>query len=167
MARAELPSTESFSCALRSAEATQRLAAWLATKLKPGDVLCLYGDLGVGKTTFVQGLARELGVSRPITSPTFTLVQEYPEARPSLYHLDVYRLAGGHDLANLGFDDYLAAGGVVVIEWADRVADALPAERLDITLGDAEEETARVATITGRGACWTDVRAAWQREPPC
>jgi tRNA threonylcarbamoyladenosine biosynthesis protein TsaE len=131
--------------------------------LAPGDVLCLYGDLGAGKTTFVQGLARALGVAAPVTSPTFTLIHEYHEGRLPLFHFDVYRLGGPEELAALPFDDYLGAGGVTVIEWADKVAPALPAERLDITLHDAAEDAARRITLEGRGPRWARLANAWEK----
>ena len=92
-----------------------------------GTVLALHGDLGAGKTTFVQCLAAALGIVRPVTSPTFTLVGEYP--LPSgglLVHMDLYRLKPGTDLDSIGFDEYLQSGALVAIEWAERAADALP-----------------------------------------
>ena len=114
---------------------TRAIAFRLARTLLRGDVLCLYGDLGAGKTTFVQGLAAGLGFPGPVTSPTFTLIHEYRGGRLPLLHFDMYRLSGPADLPDLGFDEYLAAAeGVVVIEWPERVTPALPPGRLDITL---------------------------------
>ncbi len=149
-----------------SEAATRALAARLAPLLQPGDVLCLYGDLGAGKTTFVQGLARALGVGAPVTSPTFTIVHEYHDARLPLFHFDMYRLAGPADLAGLPFDEYLSAGGVAVIEWADKITPALPAERLDICLGEEDGATRRI-TLNGRGVRWAPVAAVWGRAPAC
>ncbi len=154
----------SITCEAASAEATRETAARLAPRLLPGDVLGLYGDLGAGKTTFVQGLAAALGVAAPVTSPTFTLIHEHHDGRLPLFHLDAYRLPGPGALADLPFEEYLAAGGVVVIEWADRIEAALPAERLDILLEEVEEGTARRITLTGRGARWADFASAWEQE---
>ena len=119
-----------------SADQTRSLAAALGARLQAGDVICLIGDLGAGKTTWTQGLALGLGLpeSEPVNSPTFTLLAEHPGGRAPLYHFDVYRLPDSSGLYDLAFDEYLSGDGVVVIEWADRIADALPAERLDITL---------------------------------
>lgn len=119
-----------------SAEDTRALAASLGRLLHPGDVLCLIGDLGAGKTTFTQGLALGLGLphDEPVNSPTFTLVAEHPGGRLPLYHFDVYRLPDSSGLYDLAFDEYLDGDGVVVIEWADKIADALPAERIDVAL---------------------------------
>ncbi len=119
-----------------NADETRALAASLGALLRPGDVLCLIGDLGAGKTTFTQGLALGLGLpsEEPVNSPTFTLLAEHPGGRVPLYHFDVYRLDGSSGLYDLAFDEYLSGDGVVVIEWADRIADALPLERIDIAL---------------------------------
>ncbi len=119
-----------------SAEETRALAASLGRLLNPGDILCLIGDLGAGKTTFTQGLALGLGLppEEPVNSPTFTLVAEHPGGRVPLYHFDVYRLLDSSGLYDLGFDEYLSSDGVVVIEWADKISDALPSERIDIAL---------------------------------
>ena len=134
-------------------EETRALAERLGRLLRPGDVLCLVGDLGAGKTTFTQGLALGLGLppEEPVNSPTFTLLAEHPGGRLPLYHFDVYRLPDSSGLYDLAFDEYLDAGGVVVIEWADRVADALPPDRLDIALS-ASGQDERTLTMTARGA---------------
>ena len=118
--------------------ARTRPAPWppLSAPVQPGDVLCLIGDLGAGKTTLTQGLALGLGLppDEPVNSPTFTLLAEHPGGRVPLYHFDVYRLPDSSGLYDLAFDEYLSGDGVVVIEWADRIADALPPDRLDIAL---------------------------------
>ncbi len=104
--------------------------------LRPGDVVCLEGDLGTGKTCLVQGVGLGLGLTEPVTSPTFTLVAEYrpPRPAPALYHVDVYRLDDAPlEALAFGLDDYLGGDGVCVIEWADRVEELLPEERLWLT----------------------------------
>ena len=136
----------------QSADETRALAERLGRLLGAGDVLCLIGDLGAGKTTFTQGLARGLGLpdDEPVNSPTFTLVAEHPGGRLPLYHFDVYRLSDSSGLYDLAFDEYVDGDGVTVIEWADKIADALPSERLDITL-TVTGESERSATFTAHG----------------
>jgi tRNA threonylcarbamoyladenosine biosynthesis protein TsaE len=125
-----------------SAEETKKLAARLGALLQPGNVILLNGDLGAGKTTFTQGLAEGLGIHAPVTSPTFTLVHEYRGGRLLLFHFDSYRLAGAEEIADLGFEEYLERGGVVVVEWAERLGWLLPNARLDVTLsGDGDSRT--------------------------
>ena len=113
-----------------------------------GVVIALHGDLGAGKTTFVQALAAALGVDRPVTSPTFTLVGEYPlPGGRRLVHADLYRLKPGTDLESLGLDEYLDSGSIVAIEWAERALDALPTDsihlHLDLVPGDDSRRIAR------------------------
>ena len=136
-----------------SAAETQALAARLGARLRAGDTLCLVGDLGAGKTTWTQGLALGLGLppEEPVNSPTFTLVSEHLGGRVPLYHFDVYRLLGSSGLYDLAFDEYLDGGGVVVIEWADKIPDALPTDRIDITLTASGPDT-RHLTFTAHGA---------------
>ncbi|WP_139492036.1 tRNA (adenosine(37)-N6)-threonylcarbamoyltransferase complex ATPase subunit type 1 TsaE [Brevibacillus dissolubilis] len=117
---------------------TQSLAERLATLLTAGDMLCLEGNLGAGKTTFTQGLARGLGVRGTVNSPTFTIIKEY-NGRLPLYHMDVYRVAD--DVDSLGLDEYFFGEGVCVVEWASLIEDVLPAERLTITLRVTDEQT--------------------------
>lgn len=121
---------------------TERLGERLGASARPGDVFALWGELGVGKTVLAKGLARGLGVSGPVTSPTFVLVHEYDGPVP-LYHVDFYRL-DAKDLPGVGWEEYLELGGVVVIEWPDRGAAALPRERLDITLEHVAQTKRRV-----------------------
>jgi tRNA threonylcarbamoyladenosine biosynthesis protein TsaE len=119
-----------------SPEQTVRFGARLGELLRPGDVLGLSGELGAGKTTFVGGLSRGWGSSDQVTSPTFVLVNEY--RRPDgqrLWHLDCYRLNSGQEALALGLDDLLAGDGLVVVEWPERIAEVLPAERLQVELG--------------------------------
>jgi tRNA threonylcarbamoyladenosine biosynthesis protein TsaE len=114
-----------------SATQTRRLGARLSQHLTGGEVLALIGDLGTGKTCWAQGVAQGLGIKTVVNSPTFTLVNEYA-GRLALYHIDLYRLADAAETYSLGLDDYLDGDGVCVIEWADRAARLLPAERLDV-----------------------------------
>jgi tRNA threonylcarbamoyladenosine biosynthesis protein TsaE len=132
-----------------SEERTRELGAALGRVLQPGDVVGLVGELGAGKTTFVQGIARGAGARGYVASPTFTLVREY-EGRLRLYHVDLFRLQP-QDLDSIGFDDLLDAGGAVLVEWADRAADRLPADTLwvEVTGTGAEVRTLRVRPAGG------------------
>ena len=121
--------------------AGERLAReLLARGAARGSVIALYGDLGAGKTAFVRGLACGLGYGGRVTSPTFAIVNEYPGDIP-LFHFDMYRLGSSDDLFDIGWDDYLMRGGVCVVEWSERVADALPPDALSvrITAGNSED----------------------------
>jgi len=135
---------------LRSPADTARLAARLAPHLVVGDVIALAGDLGAGKTSFARGLLGALGHAGEVPSPTFTLVQVYDDLPISVWHVDLYRLAIADDLVELGLAEAMA-GAIVLIEWADRAAGLLPADRLELRLDFANEETARLATLTGSG----------------
>ncbi len=130
----------------RSPEETRAFAASLLTTLAKGDVLALHGDLGSGKTCFVQGLAAALGVRQAVTSPTFTMANEYAGRWP-LYHLDLYRVRGPGDLAGLGLDDYLEPDGLTVIEWAERAADLLPDSALHLHFEALADLSARSITV--------------------
>lgn len=136
-----------------SADATRAVAAALAEKLVPGDLVLLVGDLGAGKTAFVQGLAKGLGVDEPVTSPTFTIVQQY-EGRLRLAHVDVYRLDRVQDLYDLGFDEMIDGGGVTVVEWGDLVAQAIPTEHLLVRIDPGEADNERVLELSYHGARW-------------
>lgn len=118
-------------------EQTQRFGARMGALLKAGDVICLEGDLGTGKTCFAQGVGQGMGITEPVTSPSFTLISEYKPLPPTplLYHIDLYRLDAPVDEAlGFGLDDYLRGDGVCLVEWADRIRAILPQERLWITL---------------------------------
>ena len=130
-------------------EETEALGQRLAEHLRPGDVIAYYGDLGAGKTAFTRGLARGLGVRETVTSPTYTIVNEYMSGRIPLFHFDMYRLCSSEELFEIGWEDYLARGGVCAVEWSENVEDALTgAIRVTIeTLGT--DPDARVITITG------------------
>lgn len=126
-------------CITRTSNETRQLAATLGALLEPGDVILLCGELGAGKTTFVQGLAKGLGVQTEVTSPTFTLLQEYAGARLSLFHFDAYRIERPIEIADLGFDEYLERGGVVVVEWAERLGWLTPEEYLWVNIAIAPD----------------------------
>ena len=106
-------------------EQTEEIGAALAKQLTPGTVLAYEGDLGAGKTAFTRGLARGLGAGDMVTSPTYTIVNEYLSGRLPLFHFDMYRLASSDDLWDIGWEDYLERGGVCAVEWSENVADAL------------------------------------------
>ena len=139
-------------CKVSSVEETWALARQLAAELKPGDVVCLEGDLGAGKTTFTQGLAAALDVSGRVTSPTFCLVQEHrvrdaaaaeSAGRPALLvHMDLYRLHGEDDVLAIGWEDYLTEGAVLVVEWPERAGTLIPPTARHVVFRhlDGEEE---------------------------
>ncbi|HJB69625.1 tRNA (adenosine(37)-N6)-threonylcarbamoyltransferase complex ATPase subunit type 1 TsaE [Flavonifractor sp. An10] len=132
-----------------SPEDTEDIGARLAEQLEPGAVVAFTGDLGAGKTAFTRGLARGLGIPDRITSPTFTIVNEYEGGRLPLFHFDMYRLGSADELFDIGWEDYLRRGGVCAVEWSENIADALEedAVRVDIRRGASDQE--RVITIAG------------------
>ena len=132
-----------------SASQTERVGSGLSAQLRAGDVIAFYGGLGAGKTAFTRGLAAGLGVTDAVTSPTYTIVNEYLSGRLPLFHFDMYRLSSSEELFDIGWEDYLARGGVCAVEWSENVEDALTgAIRVTIeTLAD--DPDARVITITG------------------
>ena len=120
----------------------------MAATLSPGTVIAFTGDLGAGKTAFTRGLARGLGIGERVTSPTFTIVNEYEGGRLPLFHFDMYRLESSEELFDIGWEDYLRRGGVCAVEWSEKVADALVgALRVDIRRGEGERD--RVITVIG------------------
>jgi tRNA threonylcarbamoyladenosine biosynthesis protein TsaE len=139
-----------------SADATRELAAAIGPLLVAGDVLVLAGDLGAGKTTFTQGLAASLGVTAPVTSPTFTLVHEYP-GRVPIVHIDVYRLEHLQEVHDLGFDELVGGDAVAVVEWGDILGPLLPPDRLQMAFEYAsDDENARVVSLALHGLTWAD-----------
>ena len=108
-----------------SAEETEALGERLAQTLTGGEIVAYFGELGAGKTAFTRGLARGLGISMRVTSPTYTIVNEYSGGRLPLFHFDMYRLGSSEELFDIGWEDYLARGGVVAVEWSENVTDAL------------------------------------------
>lgn len=132
-----------------SREETAALGGRLADALKTGRVVAFTGDLGAGKTAFVSGMARALGVEERVTSPTFTIVNEYEGGRLPLFHFDMYRLGGADELFHIGWEDYLARGGICAVEWSENVAEALEpdAVRVSIVRGDGDND--RIIAIEG------------------
>ena len=118
----------------RSAEETYQLGFEIGQKAKKGQVYTMVGDLGVGKTVFTQGMARGLEIDEPISSPTFTIVQEYDEGRLPFYHFDVYRIGDISEMDEIGFEDYVYGEGVSLIEWANLIEEILPEEHIEITI---------------------------------
>ena len=132
-----------------SADETQALGQKLASRLAPGDVIAYFGDLGAGKTAFTRGLAQGLGITDPVTSPTYTIVNEYLSGRIPLFHFDMYRLSSSDELFDIGWEDYLSRGGVCAVEWSENVEDALQ-DAIRVTIEkDADEPDTRHITITG------------------
>jgi tRNA threonylcarbamoyladenosine biosynthesis protein TsaE len=137
-----------------SLDATHEVAAALATLSRAGDVILLGGEMGAGKTAFAQGFGRALGVTEPITSPTFTLVHSYDTGGPTLHHADVYRLDQLAEVADLALGELAEFDGIVLVEWGDVVASAFGEHllvRLDVPDGDLD---ARLITITPAGSAW-------------
>jgi tRNA threonylcarbamoyladenosine biosynthesis protein TsaE len=132
-----------------STQETEQFGEEVAKSLRGGDVLAFTGSLGMGKTAFTRGLARGLGCRGRVTSPTFTIVNEYDGKTP-LFHFDMYRLGSSDELFDIGWDDYLARSGVCAVEWSERVSDALPDDTIyvDIARGEEDENT-RTITVTG------------------
>lgn len=139
---------------VNSAQQMQDLGRVIAQTAQAHDLLLLNGDLGAGKTTLTQGIGRALGIKRPVKSPTFTIVREYPEARLPLYHMDFYRLEDD-DLSSIDLNAYLAEPGMVVIEWPEVVQEQLPETFLEITIkrvDDSWDSTKRIVEFDAKGA---------------
>ena len=132
-----------------SPEETEALGARLARALEPGAVVAFTGDLGAGKTAFVRGLARGLGIRDRVTSPTFTIVNEYEGGRLPLFHFDLYRLGCADELFDIGWEDYLARGGVCAVEWSERMEELLEPGTIRVDLRRGEDESRRVITVEG------------------
>ena len=129
---------------------TEALGVRLAAVLTPGAVVAYRGGLGMGKTAFTRGLARGLGYKGRVTSPTFTIVNEYEGGRLPLFHFDLYRLGSWEELYDIGWEDYLARGGVCAVEWSQRAEEALPPETVFVTIARSPEaDNSRVITIEG------------------
>ncbi len=130
-----------------SPEQTEALGAALGASLQGGEVIAYFGGLGAGKTAFTRGLARGLGISMGVTSPTYTIVNEYSGGRLELFHFDMYRLSSSEDLFDIGWEDYLLRGGVCAVEWSENVADVLE-DAITVRIRKLSEEE-REITIEG------------------
>lgn len=145
---------EAYSVRTETAAETEALGERLAGYLLPGDIICLTGDLGAGKTTLTRGIVRGSGSPSPVSSPTFTLIHEYSGGRFPIYHVDAYRLQGAVDAASVGLDEYLGReDGVTIIEWWQNIESALPPDRLEIELTEADGD-AREVTWRPYGSRW-------------
>jgi tRNA threonylcarbamoyladenosine biosynthesis protein TsaE len=164
------PAPSVVSASTGSPEETRRLAAAVASVCRPGDVLLLSGDLGAGKTVFAQGFARGLGVTEPVTSPTFILVRPYPvpgrgEVR-RLVHVDLYRLDSLHEVEDLGIEELLDQGAVALIEWGEAAGSALATDALTVRLapvdavGSDDDGESRTVSLAGSGRSWEERRSA-------
>ncbi|MCI5927265.1 MAG: tRNA (adenosine(37)-N6)-threonylcarbamoyltransferase complex ATPase subunit type 1 TsaE [Pseudoflavonifractor capillosus] len=131
---------------------TEDLGAALAERLKPGTVVAFSGDLGAGKTAFVRGMARGLGISERVTSPTFTIVNEYEGGRLPLFHFDMYRLGSSDELFDIGWEDYLVRGGVCAVEWSENVSDAMEGDCIRVDIRRGAHDSQRLITIKGGDA---------------
>jgi tRNA threonylcarbamoyladenosine biosynthesis protein TsaE len=140
-----------FTITVRSPAATAAFGRALGRRLAAGDVVCLAGDLGAGKTLLTQGIAAGLGVTDDVTSPTFTILQVYDSGRLPLNHFDLYRLEDPAELEDVGFAEYAGGDGVAVIEWADRFAAAMPDERLWIEIRGGAGPDERLLALTPAG----------------
>ena len=129
---------------------TEDLAAAFVKLLRPGTVIAFRGDLGAGKTAFTRGLARGLGITDPVTSPTYTIVNEYLSGRIPLFHFDMYRLRSADELFDIGWDDYLERGGICAVEWSENVADALE-DPFVVTIEKVDETTRKITFEGGYG----------------
>ena len=128
---------------------TEAIGERLGKALKPGAVIAYLGDLGAGKTAFTRGLARGLGITDPVTSPTYTIVNEYLSGRLPLFHFDMYRLRSSDDLFDIGWDDYLDRGGVCAVEWSENVSDAMDGA-VTVTLEKTGDDSRRIIIEGGQ-----------------
>ena len=133
-----------------SPEETESVGSALGRIIKPGTIIAYRGDLGAGKTAFTRGLARGLGADDMVTSPTYTIVNEYLGGRLPLFHFDMYRLRSADELFDIGWEDSLDRGGVCAVEWSEQVADAMPADTVYVTIArHPQQEDWRIITIEG------------------
>ena len=132
-------------------EDTFNIGKDIASKVKPGDIVCLDGDLGVGKTVFTKGFAIGLEIEECITSPTFTIVQEYDEGKFPLYHFDVYRISDSEEMYEIGFEEYINGDGVSLIEWATMIEDILPKEIIKVRISKDLDKGVDYRLVTVEG----------------
>ena len=134
-----------------SADETQALGQKLASRLAPGDVIAYFGDLGAGKTAFTRGLAQGLGITDPVTSPTYTIVNEYLSGRIPLFHFDMYRLSSSDELFDIGWEDYVNRGSVCAVEWSENVEDAFYGDEVVVRFEKLGPTTRRIIITEGSG----------------
>ena len=134
-----------------SREETVAAGRDFAKTLPSGALIAFTGGLGAGKTAFTRGLAQGLGITDPVTSPTYTIVNEYLSGRIPLFHFDMYRLSSSDELFDIGWEDYLERGGVCVVEWSENVADALPSDAIIVSIARGEKDNERIITVEGGG----------------
>ena len=134
-------------------EETFEVGRTIGVNAKPGQIYTLTGDLGVGKTVFTQGVAAGLGITEPVNSPTFTIIQEYEDGRLPFYHFDVYRIGDLEEMEEIGYDDYFFGQGICLIEWAELIEEILPEKRIEVTIEKDLEKgfEYRKITIEERG----------------
>ena len=132
----------------RSPEETFALGEEMGKKAEAGEIYCLNGDLGVGKTVFTQGFSRGLGITEPVNSPTFTILQVYEDGRLPLYHFDVYRLGDPEEIEEIGYEEYFFGEGICLIEWPERIADYIPECAVSITIEKDLQEDFQYRKIT-------------------
>ncbi len=132
-----------------SPDQTRALGRKLAQALQGGAVVAFTGDLGAGKTAFVSGMAEGLGIEERVTSPTFTIVNEYEGGRLPLFHFDMYRLGSADELFHIGWEDYLARNGVCAVEWSENVEEALDGDTIRVDISRGQDENTRIITIEG------------------
>lgn len=132
-----------------SPKETRALGRTLAQALQGGAVVAFTGDLGAGKTAFVSGMAEGLGIEERVTSPTFTIVNEYEGGRLPLFHFDMYRLGSADELFHIGWEDYLARNGVCAVEWSENVDEALDGDTIRVDISRGEDDNTRIITIEG------------------
>ncbi len=132
-----------------SPDETKKIANELALSLKGGEVIAFYGDLGLGKTCFVNGLADGLGFTGEVSSPTFAIINEYLGGRLNLYHFDMYRVSDWEDLYTTGYFEYMETGGVLAIEWSENIESALPEHTIKVTIKRIDENTREITIDRG------------------
>lgn len=130
---------------------TRKIAQQLAASLSGGEVIAFYGDLGLGKTCFVTGLAEGLGFMGEVSSPTFAIINEYIGGRLNLYHFDMYRVSGWDDLYTTGYFDYIESGGVLAIEWSENIESALPDDTIRVTIKRLNDSCRQISISRGEG----------------
>ena len=133
---------------LHSEQEVEAYGIRLGREARPGQVIALTGDLGAGKTTLTKAIARGLGISETVTSPTFTIVKEYRSGRLPLFHFDVYRIGDVEEMYELGYEEYFFGDGVCVIEWADLIEELIPEDALKISIAYGQDEEERIYTCT-------------------